>query len=201
MKNHYPHLEVQGIKEKKVLKVIRSLPRELFVSQELKEIAYIDSALPICCKQTISQPFIVAYMTEKLELKPNDNVLEIGTGSGFQTGVLSQLVQEVYTVEIHNELSKQAQQTLSKLGLQSIKYKIGDGKKGWQEFAPFDKIIVTALAQEIPLDLINQLKIGGKMILPLKVSENEDFLFLINKLENNKLEKKQLIQIRFVNLV
>jgi len=130
MKNHYPCLEVQGIKEKKALKAIRSLPRELFVSQELKEIAYIDSALPIDCKQTISQPFIVAYMTEKLELKPNDNVLEIGTGSGFQTGVLAQLAQEVCTIEIYNELSKRAQQVLNKLCFQNINYKVGDGKEG-----------------------------------------------------------------------
>lgn len=201
MKRHYPYLEYQGIKKKEVLKAVRQIPRELFISEELKEVAYVDSALPINCKQTISQPFIVAYMTEKLELKSTDKVLEIGTGSGFQTAVLSQLVKEVYTIEIHNELSEKAQLVLNELGLQNIRYKIGDGKEGWEEFALFDKIIITALAQEIPSNLIKQLKIGGRMILPLRVNENENYLFLVDKLKSNELEKKQLIEVRFVPLV
>src|SRR5437764_12559910 len=138
MKYPYPQLENQGITDKKVLKAIRCLPRELFVAPELDKSAYINAPLPIDCGQTISQPFIVAYMTEQLELKPTDKVLEIGTGSGFQAAVLAQLVQEVYTVEVYPELSHQAQQVLEKLGYHNIKYKVGDGKLGWPEFAPFE---------------------------------------------------------------
>jgi protein-L-isoaspartate(D-aspartate) O-methyltransferase len=130
MKNSYPYLEEQGIDNLKVLSAIRSLPRELFVAQELKEYAYIDSPLSIDCGQTISQPFIVAYMTEQLDLKPTDKVLEIGTGSGFQAAVLAQLVQEVYTIEIHKKLSQKAQQTLKGLDFHNIHYKVGDGKEG-----------------------------------------------------------------------
>ena len=130
MKFPYPQLETRGITNKKVLSAIRNLPRELFVAPELRTSAYINAPLPIACGQTISQPFIVAYMTEQLELKPTDKVLEIGTGSGFQAAVLAQLVQEVYTVEVYPELSRQAQQVLEKLGYQNIKYQVGDGKLG-----------------------------------------------------------------------
>ena len=130
MKFPYPQLEAQGITNKKVLSAIRNLPRELFVAPELHTNAYINAPLPIDCGQTISQPFIVAYMTEQLELKPTDKVLEIGTGSGFQTAALAQLVQEVYTIEVYPELSRQAQQVLEKLGYKNIKYKVGDGKAG-----------------------------------------------------------------------
>lgn len=130
MKILYPLLESQGITNPKVLNAIRSLPREFFVAQALKELAYCDSPLPIACEQTISQPFIVAYMTEQLELKTSDKVLEIGTGSGFQAGVLAQLVHEVYTIEFYPELTQKAQQILNKLGYKNIHYKIDDGKKG-----------------------------------------------------------------------
>nr|CAG8441183.1 6558_t:CDS:1 [Entrophospora candida] len=130
MKKTYPQLEAQGITNQKILKVIRHLPRELFVADNLKKEAYLDTPLPIDCGQTISQPFIVAYMTEKLELKETDKALEIGTGSGFQTGVLAQLVQKVYTVEIYQELSQKAQKILDKLGYRNVRYKVGDGKLG-----------------------------------------------------------------------
>jgi protein-L-isoaspartate(D-aspartate) O-methyltransferase len=126
----YPELESQGITDKKVLEAIRHLPRELFVAPKLRKNAYINAPLPIACGQTISQPFIVAYMTEKLELKATDKVLEIGTGSGFQAGVLAQLVHQVYTIEVYPELTEQARQVLNELGYQNIKYKIGDGKEG-----------------------------------------------------------------------
>ena len=126
----YPQLEAQGIKNKKVLAAIRHLPRELFVNEEYHERAYDNSPLPIDCGQTISQPFIVAYMTEKLELRETDKVLEIGTGSGFQTAVLAQLTSEVYTVEFYPELSQEAQKLLGKLGYKNVKYRIGDGKLG-----------------------------------------------------------------------
>lgn len=201
MKNPYPQLEARGITNQKVLKAIRNLPRKLFVSENYRTLAYIDSALPINCGQTISQPFIVAYMTEKLALKKTDKVLEIGTGSGFQTAVLAQLVFEVYTVEIHPELSFQSQELLDKLGYKNIKYRIGNGREGWNEFAPFDKIIVTAAALEMPLLLTKQLKNGGKMILPLENNFNEEHLILITKNQAGKIEQKQLIPVRFVSLV
>jgi protein-L-isoaspartate(D-aspartate) O-methyltransferase len=179
MKNHekelpFSELETQGITDPRVLKAIRSLPRELFVSDSLRAKAYLNSPLPIDCGQTISQPFIVAYMTEKLQLKPGDKVLEIGTGSGFQTAVLAQLTLEVYTIEVYSELHQKAQKLLNKLGYKNIKYKLGDGKLGWSDYAPFDKIIITALAQEIPPHLVKQLKIGGKMILPLEITKGEE---------------------------
>jgi protein-L-isoaspartate(D-aspartate) O-methyltransferase len=131
-KNQLPfsELEAQGISDPKVLQAIRSLPRELFVSADLKAEAYLNSPLPIDRGQTISQPFIVAYMTEKLAIKKTDRVLEIGTGSGFQVAVLAQLAQEVYTVEIYPELSQKAQKVLNKLGYKNVKYKLGDGKLG-----------------------------------------------------------------------
>lgn len=201
MKNPYPLLELQGITNPKVLTAIRALPRELFITPELQVEAYIDSPLPIDCGQTISQPFIVAYMTEQLDLKSTDKVLEIGTGSGFQSAVLAQLVHKVYTIEFYPELTQKAQQVLNKLGYKNIKYKIGDGKEGWREFASFDKIIITALTEEIPPALLNQLKIDGKMILPLRGSENEEYLFLVNKLANGEIVKKKLIGVRFVPLL
>jgi protein-L-isoaspartate(D-aspartate) O-methyltransferase len=123
-------LESRGIKDQKVLQAIRQIPRELFVPKNYREVAYTDRALPIDCGQTISQPFIVAYMTEKLQLKPSDKVLEIGTGSGFQTAVLAQLVKEVYTIEIYSELSQKAQKLLTQLGYQNIFYYQGDGNLG-----------------------------------------------------------------------
>lgn len=201
MENPYPELEDQGITNQKVLKAIRSLPRELFVAPELSKSAYINTPLPIDCGQTISQPYIVAYMTEQLALKKTDKVLEIGTGSGFQAGVLAQLVQKVYTMEVYPELSQKAQKVLDKLGYGNVNYKVGDGKLGWVEYAPFDKIIITALAQEISSLLIKQLKVGGKMILPLEVKLGEEYLILVNKLIGNKIEPKQLIPVRFVPLI
>jgi len=197
----YLELESQGITNKRVLSAICSLPRELFVAPELRESAYINAPLPIDCGQTISQPFIVAYMTEQLELKPTDKVLEIGTGSGFQAAVLAQLVHGVYTIETYSKLSHRAQQILNKLGYQKIKYQIGDGKLGWSEFAPFDKIIVTALAQKIPAKLIEQLKNDGKMILPLDLDNGEQYLFLITKSSEGKIKKRKLIPVRFVPLL
>jgi protein-L-isoaspartate(D-aspartate) O-methyltransferase len=197
----YPQLEKEGITEKKVLQAVRSLPRELFVSAKFRSSAYENYPLPIACEQTISQPFIVAYMTEKLELKTTDKVLEIGTGSGFQTGVLAQLAQEVYTVEIHPQLSFQAQKILTQLGYKNIKYKVGDGKLGWPEMAPFDKIIVTATALKIPSLLVKQLKMGGKIILPLTVNLTTEYLVLGHKSTNNKIKYQMLIPVRFVSLV
>ena len=143
----------------------------------------------------------MAYMTEQLDLKKDEKVLEIGTGSGFQTAVLAQLVSEVYTVEIYPELSKKAQRVLSRLGFQNVHYKIGDGKEGWEEFSPFDAIIITAVTKEIPPLLLEQLKVGGRMILSLELENGKQYLILVKKLERNKSETKKLIQVRFVTLL
>lgn len=140
-------------------------------------------------------------MTEQLELKETDRVLEIGTGSGFQAAVLAQLVKIVYTIEIYEQLMEQAKQLLTKLGFLNIHYKVGDGKAGWEAKAPFDKIIITALAQELPPRLVEQLQEGGKMILPLALVSEEQWLVLIRKLEGGKVEPQKLIRVRFVPLV
>ncbi|MCE8162700.1 MAG: protein-L-isoaspartate(D-aspartate) O-methyltransferase [Candidatus Moeniiplasma glomeromycotorum] len=198
--NPYPSLESEGIQDKKVLRAVRSLPRELFVAPEFSKNAYVNAPLPIACGQTISQPFIVAYMSEKLQLKSSDIVLEIGTGSGFQTSVLAQLVQKVYTIEFHPQLSQTAQKVLNKLGYLNVNYRVGDGKVGWNEQAPFDKIILTAMAQTIPSLLVKQLKIGGKMILPLQVNPIEQYLVLITKLSEGKIKQEKLLPVRFVPL-
>lgn len=196
----YPQLEIKGITNKKVLHAIRSLPREFFVPKNYQAFAYEDSPLPIACGQTISQPFIVAYMTEQLSLKPTDKVLEIGTGSGFQAAVLAQLAAEVYTTEIYSKFTQSSRKVLNRLGFKNIKYKIGDGKLGWPEMAPFDKIIITAVAWEIPTQLVEQLKVGGKMILPLEENNREQYLILLKKLAN-KTELKRLLAVRFVPLL
>ena len=200
MSSPYHQLENQGIFNQRVLCAIRSLPRELFISEDYRDFAYQDNPLPIGYGQTISQPFIVAYMTERLELKTVNKVLEIGTGSGFQTGVLAQLVHEVYTIEIYPELSQEAQRVLEKLGYRNVKYKVGNGKLGWFEHAPFDAIIITAVADEIPSLLLGQLKVGGRIILPL-MEVGGQFLVLVKKLMENKFEQQRLIQVSFVPLL
>ena len=192
-------LESQGIKDKKVLKVMRDIPRELFISEKLIKKGYENIPLPIGYGQTISQPYIVAYMSEKLELKGKDIVLEIGTGSGYQTAVLSKLVKKVFTIEIIEPLALKAKQRLSSLGNKNIYYKIGDGKQGWKEYAPFDKIIITAVAQkDIPSAIINQLAEKGILVAP--VGDYLQHIYIIKK-ENGKIKKYRDIPVSFVPLV
>jgi protein-L-isoaspartate(D-aspartate) O-methyltransferase len=157
----------RGIKDKNVLEVMGKIPRELFVDVSLRDRAYADHPLPIGEGQTISQPYIVALMTEALKLKPSDRVLEIGTGSGYQAAVLAEIVKEVFTIEIRKSLAEEATQRLKDLGYKNVKVKFGDGYYGWEEYAPFDAIIITASANHIPPPLIKQLKEGGRLILPL----------------------------------
>ena len=194
-------LENRGIKDQKVLRAIRQVPRELFVPENQRKFAYADSALPIDYGQTISQPFIVAYMVEKLQLQPNDKVLEIGTGSGFQTAVLAQLAKEVYTIEIYPELSQKAQKLLTQLGYQNIFYHQGDGSLGWPEKKEFAAIILTAASKHIPNPLLKQLKIGGRMILPLEIASGEQVLYLVKKLTPEKIQSLPLLPVRFVPLL
>lgn len=160
----------RGVKDLRVLDAMRRVPRHLFVPPIAREAAYEDYPLSIGLGQTISQPFIVAYMTEALKLAPTDRVLEIGTGSGYQAAVLAELAREVYTIEILPELAERARQTLASLGYKNVNVRTGNGYLGWPEAAPFDKIIVTAAPDEVPKALVDQLAPGGVMIVPVGVA-------------------------------
>ena len=172
-------LENSGIKDKNVLKAIANVRREEFVLTEFRRLAYDNTSLPISSNQTISQPYTVAFMTELLEIKPGEKILEIGTGSGYQSAVLSELGAEVYSIERISGLYRSASEKLSKLGY-NVHLKNDDGTKGWKEFAEFDKIIVTAGSPKIPKQLLEQLSVNGLMIIPVG-DENSQDLFLIRK--------------------
>ena len=188
-------IERRGVKDDRVLHAMREVPRHEFVPNHLKKYAYADEPLPIGEDQTISQPYIVAYMTEYLRLGEKDIVLEIGTGSGYQAAVLAEIADTVYTIEIVDVLAKRAEKTLKRLGYENVLVKRGDGYAGWPEHAPYDAIIITAAPTKIPQPLLNQLKIGGFMILPLGDYSQE--LVLIEK--NIKgFEQKTLLPVRFV---
>jgi protein-L-isoaspartate(D-aspartate) O-methyltransferase len=188
----------RGIKDKNVLAAMLKVPRHLFVPEEMRDLAYRDEPLPIGCGQTISQPYIVAYMTEALKLQPEDRVLEIGTGSGYQTAILAEIVSEVYSIELIPELSLRAQETLKSLGYQNIEFLTGDGSKGWPEKAPFEAILVSAAPADVPPALIEQLEIGGRLIIPVGTDSQE--LVLIKKTKKG-WEKTRLIGVRFVPLI
>jgi protein-L-isoaspartate(D-aspartate) O-methyltransferase len=185
----------RGITDEDVLNAMQRVPRHEFVPDHLKKYAYADEPLPIGEDQTISQPYIVAYMTEKLQLSHGDKVLEIGTGSGYQAAVLAQIIDTVYTIEIVDVLARRAKQKLAALGYDNIFVKSGDGYKGWPENAPFDAIIITAAPTIIPEPLVEQLRTGGRMILPL--GDYSQDLVLITKNEQGISEQK-LLPVRFV---
>jgi protein-L-isoaspartate(D-aspartate) O-methyltransferase len=186
----------RGIKDRRVLEAMATVPRHEFVPKGLWNAAYFDEPLPIGYGQTISQPFIVAFMTEQLDPKPTDRVLEIGTGSGYQAAVLSRLVAEVYTIEIIEPLAKRAEADLERLGFNNVKVLAGDGYKGWPEHAPFDAIIVTCAPDHIPQPLVEQLRDGGRMIIPVGPPENQQ-LYLLQKRGPN-VEEKAILPVRFV---
>ena len=188
----------RGIKDPRVLAAMRRISRELFCPADLKHAAHDDRPLVIGFGQTISQPYIVAHMSEALGLKPTDRVLEIGTGSGYQTAVLAELAAEVLSIEVIPELGEGAQQRLRSLGYKNFEIKIGDGYAGWKEHAPFDAIIVTAAPEEIPAQLIEQLKIGGRMVLP--VGKDVQNLTLLTKTHAG-IHTQSLIPVRFVPMV
>jgi protein-L-isoaspartate(D-aspartate) O-methyltransferase len=193
-------LRRRGIRDTNVLRAIERVPRELFVDPAFADHAYQDIALPIDCGQTISQPFVVAFMTEKLELDESHKVLEIGTGSGYQAAVLSHLCRRVYTIERYRELQKAADRRFAHLGITNVTTIIGDGWLGWPPQAPFDRIVVTAAAPEAPAALVEQLKEGGRMIIPLGPTRDEQSLVQIDKTEAGTTEKS-LLPVRFVPLV
>ena len=187
----------RGIKDKGVLEAMGKIKRELFVDLSMRNRAYEDHPLPIGEGQTISQPYIVALMTEVLKLKPSDRVLEIGTGSGYQAAVLAEIVKEVYSVEIRQSLANTASQRLKDLGYKNVEVKFGDGYFGWEEYAPFDAIIITASANHIPPPLIKQLKEGGRLILPLGSTLFYQTLTMATK-EKDELNMKQMEGVIFV---
>lgn len=191
-------IETRGVKDLRVLAAMRKVPRHLFVPPEEKGEAYIDDPLPIGLEQTISQPFIVAVMSELLVLKPKDRVLEIGTGSGYQTAILAELVSEVYSLEIIPELAERAADLLTSLGYTNVWIKASDGYEGWVELSPFDAIIVTACALELPPPLLTQLKMAGRLVAPLGTSQ-EQYLYLFIKTEEGIVKKKS-VPVRFVPL-
>ncbi len=189
-------LEAEGIRNERVLESMRSVPRHVFVRDDLQSLAYSDQALDIGHKQTISPPFVVAYMTEVLDPQPTDRVLEIGTGSGYQAAVLSSLVDQVYTIEIVEPLGKRAETLLKKLGYDNVHCRVGDGYAGWEEHAPFDKIIVTCSPENVPRPLVEQLKEGGKMIIPLGERYQQVFHLLVKK--DGELQTTKLLPTLFV---
>ncbi len=193
-------LRRRGIRDTGVLRAIERVPRELFVDPAFAGHAYQDIALPIECGQTISQPYVVAFMTEKLELDRTHKVLEIGTGSGYQAAVLSHLCRRVYTVERWRELQKSADRRLAALGITNVTAIIGDGWLGWPPQAPFDRIIVTAAAAEAPKALVEQLKVGGRMIIPLGEDRDRQSLVLIEKSADG-LTESSVLPVRFVPLM
>lgn len=187
----------RGITDTKVLGAMSKIPRHRFVDDSLRDQAYADHPLPIGEGQTISQPYVVALMTEALNLRPSDRVLEIGTGSGYQAAVLAEIVKEVYTIEIREKLKTKAAALLNELGYKNVKTKYADGYFGWEEFAPFDAIIITASANHIPPPLIKQLKEGGRLIIPLGSTLYYQTLTLATK-KGGELEVEQMGGVAFV---
>jgi protein-L-isoaspartate(D-aspartate) O-methyltransferase len=190
----------RGIRDQRVLQAFADTDRIHFVIEEKLDSAYQDNPLPIGFEQTISQPYMVAEMTELLELEPTDRVLEIGTGSGYQTAILSKLASEVYTVEIIPELSLRAQSVLKKLGVENVMFKTGSGYEGWLEYAPFDAIIVTAAPEQIPDELVKQLTEGGRMVLPVGLRFQIQTLYRIDKIKG-KSHIRNFGSVAFVPMV
>ncbi|MHB1348368.1 MAG: protein-L-isoaspartate(D-aspartate) O-methyltransferase [Desulfobulbaceae bacterium] len=192
-------LRDRDIINEEVLRAMAAVPRHLFVPARLRDQAYIDFPLPIGHGQTISQPYIVAYMTQEIQPKPSHRVLEIGTGSGYQAAILAELVERVYTVEIIPELAKDAGKRLRELGYERVETREGDGYHGWPEAAPFDAIVVTAAAEFIPPPLLEQLKEGGRMIIPVGSPYHVQHLTLVEK-EQGRITTRKLLPVRFVPL-
>ena len=191
----------RGIADQRVLLAMRNTPRHLFVASGYERYAYEDTPLPIGFGQTISQPYIVALMTELADPVPSDTVLEIGTGSGYQAAVISSLVEYVYSIEIVPGLAMRSNQTLHQAGYRNIEVRLGDGYAGWPEQAPFDIILVTAAPETIPRELVAQLAAGGRMIVPVGPVYGDQKLVLIRKATDGTISKRSIIPVRFVPMV
>lgn len=190
----------RGIKDPRVIKAMETVPRHLFVPQAYRSAAYGDYPVSIGEGQTISQPYIVAFMTEALELSGEDRVLEIGTGSGYQAAILAGLANEVYTIEIVEALGRRAEKLLKELGYKNVHVMIGDGHKGWPDMAPFDAIVVTCAAEDIPQALVSQLKDGGHMILPVGRRDGVQQLVKVTKTDDT-VQRRDVMDVRFVPMV
>lgn len=191
-------IEARGVSDPRVLEAMRKIPRHEFIPEEGRASAYSDRPVPIGHRQTISQPYIVALMTEQLQLSGDEKVLEIGTGSGYQAAVLGELADEVYSIEILEPLAERSREDLRRLGYQNVHLRQGDGYQGWPEEAPFDAIIVTAAPDHVPQPLIDQLAIGGRMVVP--VGEGNQELLLLTRSDAG-VERRRLIGVRFVPMV
>jgi protein-L-isoaspartate(D-aspartate) O-methyltransferase len=187
---------MRGITDENVIAAMRMVPRHLFVPMMLRLAAYGDRPLPIGHYQTISQPYMVALMSEKLALKPGDRVLEVGTGSGYEAAVLAQMGMQVYTIEVVDSLGKEAEVLLHNLGYKNVKVKIGDGFGGWPEHAPFDAVIVTCAPEKVPPPLIEQTREGGRIVIP--VGKPGDQKLWVMERKEGKLEKRAILPVRFV---
>jgi protein-L-isoaspartate(D-aspartate) O-methyltransferase len=194
----HTQIRARGIQDPQVIQAMSTVQRHLFVPEGYEKLAYADRPLPIGHGQTISQPYVVAYMTEALDLEGDERVLEIGTGSGYQAAVLSLMVEGVYTIEILKPLADQARERLQRLGYQNVQVKWGDGYKGWPEKAPFDAIIVTAAPPEIPQALVDQLRVGGRMVVPVGTGSQD--LIKVVKTEDG-IRSENLLPVLFVPMV
>ena len=194
-------LRGQGLRSSEVLTAIEKIPRDFFVEKALRNHAWENVPLPIGEGQTISQPYIVAFMTDKLNLNRRNVVLEVGTGSGYQAAILSHLCRRVYSIERIKSLHIIANHRFQKLGLSNISTRLGDGSKGWSEASPFDNIIITCACKNVPKTLLEQLKISGKLITPEISDDQKQYLYLYTKIEKGKFEKKCLEEVRFVPMI
>jgi protein-L-isoaspartate(D-aspartate) O-methyltransferase len=194
------HLRGEGITDTVLLSAIEKTPREIFIPHMFQDKAYADIALPIESGQTISQPSVVAWMTAALDVSERMRVLEIGTGSGYQAAVLSRLCRRVYTIERHKNLMELAEQRFKQLALPNITTRVGDGTKGWHEAAPYDRILVTAAASEVPAALLEQLSVGGVMVIPVGDPSGEQILLRIER-DGDGYSSQHLMNVRFVPLI
>jgi protein-L-isoaspartate(D-aspartate) O-methyltransferase len=194
-------IAARGIRDPGLLAAMRTVPREAFIAPELQEFAYQDGPLPIESGQTISQPYIVALSTDLLAAKPGDVVLDVGTGSGYQAAVLAEIVSTVYSIELIEPLGREAARRLEGMGYRNIEVRIGDGYRGWPEKAPFDGIVVAAAAPRVPAALVEQLKPGGRMVIPVGASGEMQFLKVLEKRADGTVEERRVLPVRFVPLV
>jgi protein-L-isoaspartate(D-aspartate) O-methyltransferase len=194
-------LRRRGISDQAVLRAMDEVPREYFVATGFAESAYADQALPIACGQTISQPYVVAYMTELLDVETHHRVLEIGTGSGYQAAILSRVAREVVSIERYRTLADAARERIKTMGYGNVTIIVGDGIAGAPDLAPFDRIMVTAAAEEIPKVLTEQLAVGGKMVLPVGPRHGPQYIVKLSKRPNGELTREDLIAVRFVPLL
>lgn len=192
------HIAARGVSDPRVLAAMRAVPRHRFVPEGERASAYADQPLPIGLAQTISQPYVVAVMTEALRLEPGERVFELGTGSGYQAAIASRLCARVYTVEIHPELARQAERVLRDLHYDNVEVRAGDGFRGWPEVAPFDGMLITAAVPELPRELLSQLAVGGRAVLPLGEAGEIQDLVLVEKRPDGSLATRTLFQVRFV---